>query len=63
MAAMRDPGQGGPGRVASMRTTFVGKAGREIPVAISSVILYDAAGQEEGTIGFAKDLREILPGD
>ena len=39
---------------------FVSKSGERIPVAISGTMLYDDAGQEDGTIGFAKDLREIL---
>ena len=34
-----------------------------IPVAISGTLLYDEAGEEDGTIGFAKDLREILRKD
>ena len=53
--------------VANFRTTFVTKAGEQIPVAISGAILYEAlpSGErvEDGTIGFAKDLREILQKD
>jgi CheY-like chemotaxis protein len=44
-------------------TTYVAKSGEQIPVAISGVILYDADGKEGGTIGFAKDLREIIRKD
>lgn len=62
-AAMRDPAVFEKGRVQSFPTTFVAKDGRELPVAISGVILYDANGDEEGTIGFAKDLSEILRKD
>ncbi|MBW1883810.1 MAG: PAS domain S-box protein, partial [Deltaproteobacteria bacterium] len=61
--AMRGPGYGGPGVVDTLETTFVSHAGEEIPVAISGTVLYDEAGEEEGTIGFAKDLREILHKD
>ena len=63
MSAMRGPGHGGPGHVETFQTTFLSKAGEEIPVAISGSILYDEKGEEDGTIGFAKDLREILRKD
>jgi PAS domain S-box-containing protein len=63
MAAMRDPQQSGKGRVVNFPTRFVAKSGNEIPVAISGVVLYDADGMEQGTIGFAKDLREIIRKD
>ena len=63
MAAMRGPAHGGPGIVETFRTTFVSKSGEHIPVAISGTILHDEHGKEDGTIGFAKDLREILHKD
>jgi PAS domain S-box-containing protein len=59
MDAMRDPKVGRKGRVENFETVFVAKDGREIPCAISGVILYNAKGGEEGSIGFSKDLREI----
>jgi PAS domain S-box-containing protein len=59
MAAMRSDEHGGKGRVVNYETLFVAKDGREIPCAISGVLLYDECGDEEGTIGFSKDLREI----
>jgi PAS domain S-box-containing protein len=59
MAAMRSPDHGGPGVVDNFETTFLSKAGERIPVAISGTIIRDEAGGEDGTIGFAKDLREI----
>jgi PAS domain S-box-containing protein len=62
MAAMRGPGHGGPGIVETFQTTYVSKAGERIPVAISGTILY-ADGREDGSVGFAKDLREILRKD
>ena len=60
MAAMRSPDYGGKGIVETFRTTFLSKTGEEIPVAISGAILIDEQGKEDGTVGFAKDLREIL---
>ena len=63
MRAMRGDTMAEPGRVVNFPTTFVAKDEHEIPVAISGVILYDAAGDEEGTIGFAKDLSEIIRKD
>jgi PAS domain S-box-containing protein len=63
MKAMRDPGFGGTGVVETFQTTFLSKAGERIPVAISGTLLFDDEGKEDGTIGFAKDLREILRKD
>jgi PAS domain S-box-containing protein len=60
MKAMRSPEHGGKGIVETFRTTFLSKSGEEIPVAISGTILTDESGHEDGSIGFAKDLREIL---
>jgi len=51
MAAMR---QG-----KNCETTFVMKSGASIPVLIAGSIIRDAEGHELGSIGFAKDLREI----
>jgi PAS domain S-box-containing protein len=63
MSAMRGPGHGGPGIVETFQTTLLSKTGERIPVAISGTLLKDAQGEEDGTIGFAKDLREILRKD
>ena len=63
MAAMRDPGYGGTGIVETFQTTLLSKRGERIPVAISATVTHDEAGREDGTIGFAKDLREILRKD
>ena len=63
MAAMRDPGHGGRGIIETFQTTYVSNSGENIPVAISGTISYDEDGAEQGTIGFAKDLREILRRD
>ena len=59
MAAMRSPESGGVGVVDNFETTFLSKSGERLPVSISGTIIRDEAGREDGTIGFAKDLREI----
>ena len=63
MAAMRDPENGGEGSVQTFRTQFQTKEGVQIPVAISGTLIFGEEGDEDGTIGFAKDLREILRRD
>ncbi len=63
MATMRSSEYGGVGVADTLETTFLSKDGEEIPVAISGTVIYDEAGHENGTIGFAKDLREILHKD
>jgi PAS domain S-box-containing protein len=63
MTAMRDPGHGGVGIVETFQTTYVSKKQEQIPVAISGTILHDEAGAEDGSVGFAKDLRQILRKD
>ena len=47
------------GRVSNFETVFKTKKGEQIPVAISASITYDDKGDEIGSIGFAKDLREL----
>ena len=59
MAAMRAGNAEGKGRVRNFETVFKTKRGEKIPVAISASITYDAQGNEIGSIGFAKDIREI----
>src|SRR5262245_24210375 len=59
MAAMRAADGHGRGRVRNFETVFKTKKGEKIPVAISASITYDDQGNEIGSIGFAKDLREI----
>ncbi len=61
--AMRGPDHGGSGVCYTLETEFVARNGDLIPVAISGTVLYDEKGDEDGTIGFAKDLREILQKD
>jgi PAS domain S-box-containing protein len=59
MAAMRGDVADGKGRLRNFETTFKTKKGEKIPVAISASILYDDQGKEAGSIGFAKDIREL----
>ena len=62
MAAMRrgeDGAEGEKGNVRNFETTFKTRRGERIPVAISASIIYDQQGCEIGSIGFAKDIREI----
>jgi len=60
MTAMRE-GRGADcaGHVRNCETTFMSRTGERIPVAISGSIIRTEAGEELGSIGFAKDLREI----
>ncbi len=63
MAVMRSSECGGPGKVKNFETTFVNRIGEQIPVAISGSVLFDENGLEIGSIGFAKDIREIRQRD
>ncbi len=63
MVAMRSDDFGGPGKVKNFETTFITRSGQQLPVAISGSILYDENGLEAGSIGFAKDIREIRQRD
>jgi PAS domain S-box-containing protein len=57
--AMRSAERGGAGVGHTIETIFLARSGEEIPVAISGTLLYDEKGEEDGSIGFAKDLRDI----
>jgi PAS domain S-box-containing protein len=59
MKAMRSADRDSAGRTHNFETVLIDKAGNRIPAAISGAIIKDAAGDEVGSIGFAKDLREI----
>ena len=63
MDAMRSEAWGGPGKVKNFETVFVDRWSQQLPVAISGSILYDEAGLEIGSIGFAKDIRDIRSKD
>jgi PAS domain S-box-containing protein len=58
MAALRADDRHGNGHVSNFETVFKTRKGENIPVAISASILYED-GNEIGSIGFAKDIREI----
>ncbi len=57
--AMRIAADAGARPGNTIETIFVARSGEEIPVAISGTLLYDEKGEEDGSIGFAKDLRDI----
>jgi PAS domain S-box-containing protein len=59
MTAMRDPRVDAPGKVTNFQTTLRTRSGEDMRVAISGVLIHDEQGAETGSIGFAKDLREI----
>ena len=59
MKAMRSADRDTAGRTHNFETVLIDKTGNRIPTAISGAIIKDAAGNEIGSIGFAKDLREI----
>lgn len=59
MDAMRSDDFGGPGKVKNFETRFRNRWDEEIPVAISGAILHDDSGLDIGSIGFAKDIRDI----
>jgi PAS domain S-box-containing protein len=56
MAAMRAAEVDGEGHVKNFETEFVRRNKETVPVAISGTIIFDAAGREQGSIGFAKDI-------
>ena len=59
MEAVRRGEGGNQGKVCNFETIFKTKRGEQIPVAISASVIYDEQGREVGSIGFAKDIREI----
>ncbi len=63
MAAMRSPDHGGEGICQNFETVFLTRDGRTIPVAITGTIIYGDNKSEDGTIGYAKDLSDILHRD
>ncbi|MEO6027366.1 MAG: response regulator [Candidatus Binatia bacterium] len=63
MRTMRSEDAGPRGMVKNCETLFRAKDGSELPVAISGSIAYDETGAEVGSIGFAKDLRQIRKRD
>ncbi len=59
MRAMRGSDHGPKDRAINLPTRFMTKDKQEIPVTISGLILYDDQGEEQGTIGFSRDMREM----
>lgn len=59
MKAMREGASGTEGGVKNFETVVVSRSGERIPIAISGTIIRDDQGRKVGSIGFAKDLREI----
>ena len=59
MSAMRAGYGEPPGQAKNYETVFVTKNGTRVPVAISGGITRDDQGAEVGSVGFAKDLRDI----
>jgi PAS domain S-box-containing protein len=59
MAAMRSAQGEERGKVSNFETTFKTRGGQQIPVAVSASVIYDDEGQEIGSIGFAKDVRDL----
>ncbi len=59
MDAMRSDEHGGPGKLKNFETRFRNRWKEDVAVAISGAILYDENGLDIGSIGFAKDIREI----
>ena len=63
MEALRNIEKGKPDIASAVQTVFLARDGIEIPVAISGTVLHDDHGKEDGSIGYAKDLRDILHKD
>jgi len=57
MRAMRDSTDGG--RISGLETVFRSKENADIPVMISGSVIHDDNGKEIGSIGFARDIREM----
>src|SRR5579863_3557739 len=57
MKALRDSPDGG--RIASFETVLCDKDGMHFPAAISGSLIYDDQGAEVGSIGFARDIRQM----
>ncbi|MBW1999309.1 MAG: PAS domain S-box protein [Deltaproteobacteria bacterium] len=59
MRKLRDDGEGGKGKLPSIKTTVINKAGEEIPVELTAAIIYEG-DKEIATMGIYNDLREKL---
>lgn len=59
MKKLRSPDYGGVGILRDYETTGVTKSGQRVPLSLSVSTLYDEEGNEIGTEGICKDLREL----
>ena len=59
LEAMRSEEFGEKGKIKNFETTLVAKNGEHIPVSFSGSLIYDEDGNEIGSLGFHRDLREI----
>jgi PAS domain S-box-containing protein len=60
MQKLRSPEYGGVGKLHPTQFNVVNKAGEEIPIQLSAVLIYDGAGKEVATVGIFTDLRPRL---
>ena len=59
MRAMREENDAEAGKLRNFQTRLKTRTGEDVDVAISGALILDPEGAELGSIGFAKDLREI----
>jgi len=60
MAALRSSEHAGVGHIRNFETALKTKAGATVACAMSGSIIYDPKGKEHGSIGFAKDIAELM---
>jgi two-component system NtrC family sensor kinase len=60
MNKLRSPEYGGAGKLHPSQFNVVNKAGEEIPIQLSAVLIYDGAGKEVASVGIFTDLRPRL---
>jgi len=60
MAALRSSEHAGVGRIRNFETALKTKTGNIVNCAMSGSIIYDQKGKEHGSIGFAKDIAELM---
>jgi PAS domain S-box-containing protein len=57
MKRLRSPEYGGVGKLHPTQFNVVNKAGGQIPIQLSAVLIYDGAGKEVASVGIFTDLR------
>lgn len=60
MRMLRNPDQGGAGKLNPCQLNLVHKTGEEIPCQLSASLIYDSAGKEIASVGIFTDLRPRL---